>query len=176
MKIINFIGNSSAIIIIGTILIFGILEKKNVFSLFTRGVKNGAKLILELFPTLIGLFVAVGMLSSSGVIEFLSDKIYAIFKNIIIFKEIIPLAILRPISGSTAMAIGMNIMQKVGVDSEIGRITACIMGASETTIYVIAIYGSKLKNKNLKQIICIGLIADFICVISSIWALKIGII
>lgn len=111
MKIINFIGNSSAIIIIGTILIFGILEKKNVFSLFTKGVKNGAKIILELFPTLIGLFVAVGMLSSSGVIEFVSDKIYTICKNVIIFKEIIPLAILRPISGSTAMAIGMGIMQ-----------------------------------------------------------------
>lgn len=63
-----------------------------------------------------------------------------------------------------------------GVDSEIGKVAACIMGASETTIYVVAIYGSKLKNKNLKPIICIGLIADFICVMASIWALKIGII
>ena len=176
MKIISFIGNSSSIVIIGTIVIFGVLEKKNVFSLFTVGVKNGAKIILELFPTLIGLFVAVGMLSSSGVIEFISDKIYSIFKNIIVFQELIPLAVLRPISGSTAMAVGMNIMQKAGVDSEIGKIAACIMGASETTIYVVAIYGSKLKNKNLKPIICIGLIADFICVLASIWALKIGII
>lgn len=113
MKIINFIGNSSAIVIIGTILIFGILEKKNVFSLFTNGVKSGAKIILELFPTLIGLFVAVGMLSESGVIEFISDKLYIILKNVIVYKEIIPLAVLRPISGSTAMAIGMDIMQKV---------------------------------------------------------------
>lgn len=113
MKIINFIGNSSAIVIIGTILIFGILEKKNVFSLFSNGVKQGALIILELFPTLIGLFVAVGMLSESGVIEFISDKMYSFLKNIIVFKEIIPLAILRPISGSTAMAIGMDIMQKV---------------------------------------------------------------
>jgi len=176
VKIISFIGNSSSIVIIGTIVIFGVLEKKNVFSLFTVGVKNGAKIILELFPTLIGLFVAVGMLSSSGVIEFISDKIYSIFKNIIVFQELIPLAVLRPISGSTAMAVGMNIMQKAGVDSEIGKIAACIMGASETTIYVVAIYGSKLKNKNLKPIICIGLIADFICVLASIWALKIGII
>ena len=113
MKIINFIGNSSAIVIIGTILIFGILERKNVFALFTKGVTEGAKIILELFPTLIGLFVAVGMLSASGVIEFIIDALYRIFKNIIIFKEIIPLAILRPISGSTAMAIGMDIMQNV---------------------------------------------------------------
>lgn len=66
--------------------------------------------------------------------------------------------------------------KKFGVDSDIGKIAACIMGASETTIYVVAIYGSKLKNKNLKPVIYIGLIADFICVLSSIWALKIGII
>lgn len=176
MKIISFLGNSSTIVIIGTILIFGILEKKNVFALFTDGVKKGAKIILELFPTLIGLFVAVGMLSSSGVIEFISDKIYIILKDIIVFKEIIPLAVLRPISGSTAMAVGIDVMQKVGVDSGIGKIAACIMGASETTIYVIAIYGSKLKNKKLKPIMYIGLIADFICVLASVWALKIGII
>lgn len=59
MKIINFIGNSSAIIIIGTIVIFGIIEKKNVFSLFTQGVKSGGKIMLDLFPTFLGLFIAV---------------------------------------------------------------------------------------------------------------------
>ena len=59
MKIVSFIGNSAAIIIIGTIVIFAIIEKKNVFDLFIQGVKSGEKLILELFPTLIGLFVAV---------------------------------------------------------------------------------------------------------------------
>jgi len=176
LKIVSFIGNSSSIIIIGTIVIFAIVEKKQVFSLFIEGVKNGGKLMLELFPTLIGLFVAVGMLSSSGIIEFVSEKIYFIFKNIIIFEEIVPLAILRPISGSTAMAVGIDIIQKVGVDSEIGKVAACIMGASETTIYVVAVYGSKIKNKNIKPAMYIGLLADFICVISCIIALKIGII
>ena len=74
------------------------------------------------------------------------------------------------------MAIGMEILQKVGIDSDIGKVAACIMGASETTIYIIALYGSKLKNKNIKPALIIGLVADFICVISSIWALKLAII
>lgn len=116
------------------------------------------------------------MLSSSGIIDFVSNKIYFIFKNIIIFEEIVPLAILRPISGSTAMAVGIDIIQKVGVDSAMGKVAACIMGASETTIYVVAVYGSKIKNKNIKPAMFIGLLADFICVISCIIALKIGII
>lgn len=116
------------------------------------------------------------MLNSSGVIDFISHKIYLLVKSVIVFEEIIPLAILRPISGSTSMAIGIDIMQKVGVDSDIGRVVACMMGASETTIYVIAIYCSKFKNKNIKPAICIGLLADFICIISCIVALKIGLI
>lgn len=176
MKIIDFIGNSAAIILIGIVVIFGIVEKKNVFNLFIEGVKSGEKLILELFPTLIGLFVAVGMLNSSGIIDFISEKLYIALKGIIIFEEIIPLAILRPISGSTASAIGIDIMRNVGVDSSIGKIVSCIMGASETTIYVIAVYGSKLKNKNIKPAMYIGLLADFICIISCILAFKIGII
>lgn len=116
------------------------------------------------------------MLNSSGVIDFFSEKIFFLLKHVIIFQEIVPLAILRPISGSTAMAMGTQIMQKVGVDSEIGRVASCIMGAGETTIYVIALYGSKLKNKNIKPAMYIGFLADFICVISCIVALKLGII
>lgn len=116
------------------------------------------------------------MLNSSGIIDFVSEKVYGVFKSVIVFQEIVPLAILRPISGSTAMAIGIETIKKVGVDSNIGKIIACIMGASETTIYVIAIYGSKLKNKNIKPAMFIGLLADFICVISCVLACKIGII
>lgn len=141
-----------------------------------NGVMSGGKLMLELFPTLIGLFVAVGMLSSSGLIDFVSEKVYAIFKGLIMYKEIVPVALLRPISGNTAMAMGIEVMQKAGVDSNIGQIVSCIMGAGETTIYVIAIYGSKVKNKNIKPAVYIGFIADFICIMSCVLALKIGLI
>ena len=81
---------------------------------------------------------------------------------------------LRPISGSTTIAVATNLMERYGVDSEIGLISSCIMGATETTIYVVSIYSAKVKIKNVKEVIIIGLMADFVGIIASCIAYKIG--
>lgn len=172
MKFIQFFSSSAVIFIIGFVIVYGIIEKKNVFEIFIKGVIEGEKLVISLFPTWLGLFVAVGMLKASGIIDFLVEKIYIILKNIFIYKEILPLVFLRPISGSTATAMGIEIMKNCGVDSNVGLLTSCIMGSTETTIYVVALYTAKLGKKNIKPVLVIGLIADFLCVIFSILALK----
>ena len=176
MKIIQYFSSSAIVFIVGFIVIYGVIEKKNVFKIFMDGVIDGERLVVNLIPTWFGLFVAVGMLRASGVIDFVSKKLYVILKNIFVFKEIIPLVFLRPISGSTATAIGIEIMKNSGVDTDVGLLTSCIMGSTETTIYVVALYTSKLGQKNIKPVIIIGLIADFLCVIFSIFAVKMGII
>ena len=174
MKFIQYFSSSAVIFIVGFVILYGVLERKNVFGIFMKGVIEGEKLVVSLFPTWLGLFVAVGMLKASGIIDFLVEKFYLILKNIFIYREILPLIFLRPISGSTATAMGIEIMKNCGVDSNIGLITSCIMGSTETTIYVVALYTSKLGQKNVKPVIIIGLIADFLCVIFSILALKVG--
>ncbi len=175
MKLIQYFSSSAVIIIVAFVILYGLLEKKNVFEIFMKGVVEGEKLVISLFPTWLGLFVAIGMLKASGVIDFVVEKAYILLKNIFIYKEILPLIFLRPISGSTATAMGIEIMKNFGTDTNIGLLTSCIMGSTETTIYVVALYASKLKDKNMKPILIIGLIADFLCVIFSILALKIGI-
>lgn len=174
MKFIQFFSGSAVVFIIGFVIIYGILEKKNVFEIFIQGVIEGEKLVISLFPTWLGLFVAVGMLKASGIIDFLVEKIYIIIKNFFIYKDILPLVFLRPISGSTATAMGIEIMKNAGVDTDIGKLASCIMGSTETTIYVVALYGAILKGKDLKPVLIIGLIADFLCVIFSTLALKLG--
>ena len=174
MKFVQFFCSSAMVFFIIFVISFAIIEKKNVFKIFQEGVVEGEKLVLNLIPTWIGLFVAVGMLRASGIMDFLSEKLYIILKNIFLFKEIIPLILLRPISGSTATAIGIEIMKNSGVDSDIGMLTSCIMGSTETTIYVVALYTAKLGQKNIKPVLIIGIIADFLCVIFSILALKLG--
>ena len=174
MKFVQFFCSSAMVFFIIFVISFAIIEKKNVFKIFQEGVVEGEKLVWNLIPTWIGLFVAVGMLRASGIMDFLSEKLYIILKNIFLFKEIIPLILLRPISGSTATAIGIEIMKNSGVDSDIGMLTSCIMGSTETTIYVVALYTAKLGQKNIKPVLIIGLIADFLCVIFSILALKLG--
>lgn len=176
MKFVQYFCGSAVVFIVGFVVVYGILERKNVFKIFLEGVIEGEKLVVNLIPTWIGLFVAVGMLNASGIIDFFVEKIYVIFRNVFLYKEILPLVILRPISGSTATAMGIEIMKNCGVDTDIGNLTSCIMGSTETTIYVVALYTAKLGQKNIKPVIFIGLIADFLCIIYSIIGLKIGLI
>lgn len=174
MKFIQYFGSSAIIFIIGFIIIYGLIEKKNVFEIFIKGVEEGEKIVISLFPTWLGLFVAVGMLKASGIIDFLVEKLYMIVKSFFLYKEVLPLIFLRPISGSTATAMGIEIMKNCGVDTNIGLLTSCIMGSTETTIYVVALYASRLKNKNVKPVLVIGLISDFLCVMFAVLSLKLG--
>ena len=176
MKFVQYFCSSAVVFIVVFVVIYGLIEKKNVFKIFMDGVVEGEKLVVSLIPTWIGLFVAVGMLKASGMIDFFTEKLYVFLEKVFLYKEILPLVFLRPISGSTATAMGIAIMKNFGVDTDIGRLTSCIMGSTETTIYVVALYTAKLEQKNIKPVICIGLIADFLCIIYSIFALKLGII
>jgi len=98
MAIINYISNLAITFTILIILLYGIIEKKKVFDTFLEGSKEGIEIVVKLVPTLIGLFVAIGALRSSGIIDFIANLISPITNLIGIPKEIMPLALLRPIS------------------------------------------------------------------------------
>ena len=175
MKIIDYISNNAILIFLLITLLFGIKENKNLFNLFISGSIEGVKIVYELFPTLLALIVAVQMFNASGIIAFFSEILCPIFKIFGINKDLIPLILVRPISGSTTTAMATNIMENFGVDSSLGIIASCIMGATETTIYVATLYSSKVKVKNITEVICIGLMADFIGILCSAWAFNLGI-
>ena len=98
MSLINYISNIAVPFIILIIIVYGLIEKQSVFDIFLDGAKEGIEIVVKLFPTLVGLFVAIGALRSSGIINFIADIISPITNLIGIPKEIIPLALLRPIS------------------------------------------------------------------------------
>lgn len=155
-------------LIILIILLYGILEKKNVFDIFLNGAKDGLKIVLGIFPTLIGLFLAIELLSNSGIINLIIKFIEPILILLDIPKQIIPLALLRPISGSASTAVATNIMQINGVDSKIGLIAATIMGSTETTLYTIAVYTSSVGVKKTRFILLASLLADLTGMIASV--------
>lgn len=163
-----YISNVAVPAIIVIILLYGLSEKKNVFDIFLFGAKDGAKMVIGIFPTLIGLFLAIKALSSSGVLDFLIGILSPILNLLKIPKEIMPLAMLRPISGSGSMAIATDIMNKFGVDSKIGLITATIMGSTETTLYTIAIYSNSVGVKKTRFVLFASLCADIIGMIASV--------
>lgn len=149
------------------IIIYGVREKNKVFDSFLDGAKEGIKTTLSILPTLVGLFFAIGALRSSGVLDLIT-KIVSPLLNILNFpSELVPLSLLRPISGSGSIAVATDLMKNLGVDTLIGNIASTIMGSTETTLYTIAIYTSCVKVKKTRYILFAALTADVVGIIAS---------
>ena len=165
---VNYISNAAMPIIILLIVGYGLKEKIKVYDTFLDGAKEGLEMVFRLLPTLIGIFMAIGALRSSGIL----DLIVKIISPICIFfdlpSQIMPLALIRPISGSASMAVAVDIMQEFGVDSTIGMIASTIMGSTETTLYTIAVYTGCVGIKKIRFALATALIADFVGMLTSI--------
>ena len=149
------------------IIIYGVREKNKVFDSFLDGAKDGFKTTISILPTLVGLFFAIGALRISSVLG-LIIKITTPVLNILNFpSELIPLSLLRPISGSASIAVATDLMKNCGVDTLIGNIASTIMGSTETTLYTIAIYTSCIKVKKTRYILLAALTADIVGIIVS---------
>ena len=168
MYIINYLSSAAMPVIILIIITYGFIEKNKVFDTFIEGAKEGLEIVLKIFPTLIGLFVAIGALRSSGILDLIINSIEPILKLLKIPTQIMPLALLRPISGSASIAVATDIMKQFGVDSNIGLITSTIMGSTETTLYTIAIYTSAVGIKKTRFVLYAALAADIAGMIASV--------
>lgn len=168
MKFIEFFSNIAMPLMIFIIVCYGILERKKVFDIFLDGAKEGVEIVFNIFPTLVGLFVAIGALRSSGIIDLIVDFLTPICSFVNFPSEILPLSIIRPISGSSSIAVATDIMNTFGVDSNIGLIASVIMGSTETTIYTIAVYTSSVGIKKTRFVLWASLIADFVGIITSV--------
>ncbi len=166
------IGAISVIFIIFFIIISGLFKKVPVFDLFTLGAKEGILASLSIAPSLVALITAVNMLKVSGFLDIFTSFVSLFTSKIGVPAEIIPLALLRPISGSGSIAILDNLLSEHGPDSQIGQIASIIMGATETTFYTVAVYLSSAKIKNSKYTIFCALLADFVTVCLSIFIIK----
>ena len=161
MNKINYISSSIIPIIIVVIVFYGMFEKNKVFDTFIDGAREGAYIVFNIFPTLIGIFLAVGALRSSGILELVINLIQPITSFFKFPKEIIPLALLRPISGSASMGVATDIIKTYGVDTTIRN--DCIMYYGSYRNYII--YNCNLYKfcKNKENKICIVSIVNCRC-------------
>ena len=168
MEFINYISIIVMPLIILIIVIQGFRERIPAFDIFLKGATEGVEITFKIFPTLIGLFMAIGMLRNSGILDFITKLISPALTIVKFPSEVVPLALLRPISGSASMAIATDIIKQNGVDSFIGILASVIMGSTETTLYTIAVYTSSVKIKNTRGVLIAALIADAVGVITSL--------
>ena len=168
MKFIEYFSNIVMPLMIVIIVIYGVIERKKIFDIFLDGAKEGIGVVLNIFPTLVGLFVAIGALRSSGIIDLIVNLLMPILNLVNFPNEILPLALIRPISGSSSIAVATDIMNRFGVDSNIGFMASVIMGSTETTVYTIAVYTSSVGIKKTRFVLWAALIADLVGILTSV--------
>lgn len=148
-------------VFIGLIMIIGIIKKVDVFGEFTDGAKESIGAAFEILPALIALMTAIGMFKASGGLDMLSGIISPLTDLLGFPRECIPLALIRPISGSGALAVFESILTEVSPDSYAGRVASVVIGSTETTFYTIAVYYGITKVRNTRHVIASSLTADF---------------
>ncbi|MCL2089025.1 MAG: spore maturation protein [Oscillospiraceae bacterium] len=142
------------------IVVYGMCKKVDVFNVFIEGAKDGISTSINIMPALIVLLTAVGMFKASGALDIIVNALKPLSDMTGIPKEVFPLALLRPISGSGSLAIYENILTEHGADSFIGRVASVIQGSTETTFYVIAVYFGSLKITKTRFTIPCALASD----------------
>lgn len=168
MGFVQYLSTAAIPVMIMVIIGYGLLEKKKVYDIFVDGAQEGMEMVFKLLPTLLGIFVAVGALRSSGILDSIVFMISPICEILRIPSQIMPLALLRPISGSASIAVATDIMQQYGVDSFTGLVASTIMGSTETTLYTIAVYTSCVGIKNIRFVLLASLIADIVGMVTSV--------
>lgn len=137
-------------------------KRENSYDLLLQGGAEGLKLLLTLVPTLIMLMTSISMLRASGAMEQIATLFAPIFSFFKIPPETAMLVLIRPISGSAALAVGSEIMAEFGVDSVIGRTAAIMLGSTETTFYTISVYFGAAGIKKTRYTVIAALFADFV--------------
>lgn len=150
------------------ILIYGIIKKQNVYDLFVEGAKESFPMVLNLFPSMLAMILGVNIIVKSGFISFIFSFLSRFLKVVNIPLEVVPMMLMRPISGSSALAILNSILQKFGPDSFEGTLASLIQGSTDTTFYILTLYFGSVGIKKIKYSLFAGLFADLVGIILSI--------
>ncbi len=147
---------------------YGVFKKINVYDSFVDGAKEGIGMVLNMFPSLLSMILAVNIFSNSRVIDYVFGFLKPLFLFIRVPFEILPIATLRPLSGSFGLASLSNMYKTFGPDSYVSILSSVIQGSSDTTIYIITLYFGTIGIKKIRHALWLGLLADLIMVILSI--------
>ncbi len=155
-----------AIILI--VLVFGIIKKVPVYETFIDGSKDGLKVAVEIIPYLIAIIVAVSMLRASGAVELAQSLLSGILTRFDIPVDVLPVMLVRSLSGSAVLGIFSDIAHQFGPDSYVTKLTAIMVGSSETTFYVLAVYFGSVGIKKFRHALWAGLLADVVGIVAAI--------
>lgn len=154
---------------ITVILIYGLKKRIPIYDVFITGAKDGLNTCIEILPFIIGIFIAIEALTSSGAMDFIQSTAAPLFEVFHVPEELISLIMLRPVSGSGSLVVVERIMTEYGPDSFVGRAAAVMAGSCETVFYVLALYFGVTSVKKMRHAFSAGLIGYIAGVIASVY-------
>lgn len=155
-------------IIVLFIIIYGFKKNVAIYEKFLIGVEEGLKTALNIFPSMFTMIICINVLLKSNIINDIVNLLEPLFNILNYPKELVSLAIMRPISGSSSLVLMDSILKTNGPDSFVGRVASVLQGSSDTTIYILSLYFSSVGIKKTKYSLIVGLLADLMAVIFSL--------
>ena len=150
------------------ILTMGLIKKVPIYETFTTGAKDGFKVAVNIIPYLVAIIVAISMFRASGIIEMLELTLSGLLSQIHVPADVIPIMIVRSLSGSAALGVFSDIANSLGPDDYATKLSAIMVGSSETTFYVLAVYFGAVGISKLRYALLVGLLADFIGIVAAV--------
>ena len=164
----TYISNLIIPLMVLFIIFYGVKKKVNVYDEFLSGVTESFPMIAKIFPCLLSMMLGINIFLKSGVLNFFIELLKPIFDIIRVPIEVLPMMIMRPISGTSSLAILNNLFSDFGPDSFIGRLGSVIQGSTDTTFYVLTLYFGSVGIKKIRYSLWAGLFADVVGIITSI--------
>ena len=168
MEIVSYLSLAFIPVLIGFILIYGTFKRVPTYETFVEGGKEGIKIAISIIPFLVGMLVAISVFRASGALEALMNWIRPLTDRLGVPAEIVPLALIRPISGTAALGMTSDLIASHGPDTFIGRLVSVLQGSTDTTFYVLTVYFGAVGVKKMSDALKVGLLADVVGIIVSI--------
>lgn len=167
-SLINVVSLWAIPVFISFVLTYGWYKRVQVYDTFIEGAKGGLVTTIKILPHLVAMMVAITLFRESGALEMLLQVLHPLLRLFHIPSEIVPLALLRPLSGTGSLAIATDLIAQFGPDSMIGRLASTMQGSTDTTFYVLTVYFGAVGIKNGLYALKVGLWSDLIGVVASL--------
>ncbi len=152
--------------------LYGLIKGVRVYEEFVEGAKEGFEVAVTIIPYLVAILFAIGMFRASGAMDFLIGALDPVLSLIGVPAEVLPMAIIRPLTGSGSAAIVADMINQFGEDSLFVKMAATMFGSTETTFYVIAVYFGAINIRETRHAVPAGLFADLVGVLASVYVVK----
>ncbi len=170
--ILRVVGVVSVVAIPGLVLfvvVYGIVKGVKIYEVFVEGAKEGFNIGVRIIPYLVAMLVAIGIFRAGGAMDMLTVIIGPVTSLIGMPAEALPMALMRPLSGSGALGVMSEIIKTYGADSLIGRMVSVMMGSGETTFYVLAVYFGSVAVSKTRHAVPAGIVADLVSILATVW-------